>query len=654
MKKKIGLLIVVTLIISSLFHTTKIQIDNDVKLDSNNLTNEQKALQEVAYAYYRQSNQLQYDSNRKSFNYAPEEATGQNSIYSVCSSFTYLVYDQAFVIKLPTVTNTLNAYAYQNKEQDDIILSLYGDELKNQVSTASQRAEFARKLLEEYNLSVGDVITWSTGYEGHAMMVYEITYNTDGNPIDATIIHSTSNFEKDTNKLKKGLSYSNTLNSETGIYEGTIKMMDLTRTVYSARNMTYFAIIRPLLTDENNEYTGEYYASSCKSNGGSGVAGYNCTSSLENYTMTPATQSRLKYSGIGIEKTVDKFNKSNVYPGDTLTYTISITNNSDSAYQNLPVTENIPEYTTLSNAGGGTVNNNVITWNINVPAGTTQTISYSVTVDKDSNVIGKTITATGKVDNIATSTVTNYVFNHLTDEQKTQIIDAYNQLSSSYTGKELINEVYKKALKMDLNLEALELTDLVQTTVNQSSSPVLLNEEIEFRNMLLDNYYGAIYTSTSGTTILLKSWESSPTAERSNRNDTIYDEHFQTGDILIYQNKQSQSGNMIAEDGEYAFIYLDDAFYGINTNGNNKYGLEPYSTNGNNNLQTILAKDYYVILRPAKIIPYNELGVPSAIVTVPPTSANSLSIFMYVGLSIIIIVAIVIGFIVYNKKKSIL
>ncbi len=608
------------------FQQTK--VINDVKLNGDSLTNEQTAIQEVAYAYYRKGRNLQYDFRRKSFNATPEEITSQNNTYFVCGSFVYSVYKQTFGIELPSSTFSLIAYAYQNKDQDDIVLSLYGSEFKDQVSTSSLRTEFSQKLLNEYNLSVGDIIVWHTGaIVGHVLMVYDIIYDSNGSPVDATIIHSTNNYETDTNKLTKGLSYSNDLNSETGIYEGTIKVQNLERTVYDARNKSYFSIIRPLLTNENGEYTGQYYVAQCTSSS-SGTLGYICSANLANYAMIDATQSRLKYSGIDIEKTVDKFNKSNVRPGDTLTYIISITNNSNAEYTNLSVIENISEYIEVSDSGGGTLNNNILSWNINIPAGTTYTINYSVKIKNDRLLIGNTITSTGKVDNIATSTVINYISNSLIDLQKTQIVSAYNQLiNSDYQGKNLINEIYKKALDVDLNLNDLDITDLIQTTVSDSLSSIVFNENNSFSDMVLENYYGAIYTSAASSTISLKYWESPPASApivRSERNDTIYNENFQTGDILIYKNKQDAFGDMIAEDGEYAFIYIEDVFYGNNENENNQYSLEPYSTNGNDNLQTLLAKDYYVILRPAKIMPYIEQSVEESMATetvnVPPTA----------------------------------
>ena len=128
------------------------------------------------------------------------------------------------------------------------------------------------------------------------------------------------------------------------------------------------------------------------------------------------------------------------------------------------------------------------------------------------------------------------------------------------------------------------------------------------------------------------------TLEPLSKADTIYEDDFQTGDILIYKNindylYQSNSGKLSIrqyvtyENGEYAYIYIEGkGFVGVN-NGNGKVNGHSSARNEfnakyykNNNLtlyngkaiddttffnetflnnQTLLGKDYYVILRPA-------------------------------------------------------
>lgn len=112
-------------------------------------------------------------------------------------------------------------------------------------------------------------------------------------------------------------------------------MTTLTHAIYSSRNMNYFTIIRPLLTDENGEYTGKYYKGTCI--GSSNVTNYKVSVSLEEYSLNEDAKTRLKYNGIEVEQTVNVFNNSVVNLGDELIYSINITNNSKENYYDLNV-----------------------------------------------------------------------------------------------------------------------------------------------------------------------------------------------------------------------------------------------------------------------------------------------------------------------------
>lgn len=150
-----------------------------------------------------------------------------------------------------------------------------------------------------------------------------------------------------------------------------------------ARNQTYFSVLRPLIK-ENNELTGKYYNSKCVE-GLSQV--YTCTDSLEDYNITDSSQSRLKYKNISIEKTVDVWNKSVVEIGDTLKYTIDITNNSSSDYSDINIVENISENVEIIDDGAGTVHNNEISWNIETTKNKNSKCNPYYSEDKDITLI---------------------------------------------------------------------------------------------------------------------------------------------------------------------------------------------------------------------------------------------------------------------------
>lgn len=153
--------------------------------------------------------------------------------------------------------------------------------------------------------------------------------------------------------------------------------------------------------------------------------------------------------------------------------------------------------------------------------------------------------------------------------------------------------------------------------------------------MVLNNYYGALYTG-SDKKVYLKHWESKQHNARDKRADTIYEKNFQTGDILIYKNVQTpgkvdeKSQTFKKENGTYYYIYMSptdkvkingkeySGFIGLNGSGN----LKHIDTTNYLELQNLLAKDYYVILRPAQTTSFSLDKKPS---NPDPTATSSTS-----------------------------
>ena len=115
MKKILIKTIFVTLVFFSLAEKPFAAIQDD----------QRKALIETAEAYYRQGEQLQYDSYRKNLNSTPEDATSQHYTYTVCSGFTFQVYKQTLGIDIPDTTEELINFAKENKDKKDTVIALY-------------------------------------------------------------------------------------------------------------------------------------------------------------------------------------------------------------------------------------------------------------------------------------------------------------------------------------------------------------------------------------------------------------------------------------------------------------------------------------------------------------------------------------------------
>lgn len=631
------------------------------------LTTEEKAIKEIANAYYNKGINEQYCLWRKSFVEPPEEATSQHNLYSVCSDYAYSIYYQGFGIKIPYLTHTMIAYAMKYYDKDNIDTNdvieywhktsgVYKDNNGNTLSHISDLSDsnnlndYCNYLLQK--LKIGDVICYrydsSSNSWGHAVIVYDFVYNNSGQRTDAIIRESNSrdnlsstNYDKETTKIKDGLNYAKTKNGD--FYEGTIREKYL-KNQYEIENGTYkislgqsfstanyFTILRPLLKDTSGNYTGKYYFARFEDDDTS-PNGYKVSGEreLKNYQLTDYAQRRINYSGINIEKTVDVFNNSTVSLGDILEYTINISNKGSKNYNSFNVIENINEnYLNIVDNGSGTVNSNgsKITWNIqSLNAGQKIQIKYKVKVKENILCLDKDIVSTGTVAGMSSATVKNHVSANLRQEDKTKIKNETKTLiESGIKGVNLINQVYSNSFEVDYNFDELDITDLIKTQSGTAYYPeedienarIYINEENSFYDMLLSNYYGALQIGATYGTPYLKYWENAdPTNEfgRSKRADNIYSGNFETGDVLVYKNEQtaSSSTSYLTESGYYYLIYIcqDDQ---ITVNGNNLYGFIGVRQDGSINriykdeskdysiedLRTLLGKDYFAIFRPS-------------------------------------------------------
>lgn len=198
---------------------------------------------------------------------------------------------------------------------------------------------------------------------------------------------------------------------------------------------------------------------------------------------------------------------------------------------------------------------------------------------------------------------------------------------------------------------------LIVTNYTANVNSLYLNDNNEFKYMILNNYYGAISTIYSNSTtcevstITNRYFEEADVA-RYNRMDSIYKEHFKTGDILLYMNSND---TVTKEDGLYAYIYIDGTFYGVNKlvdgTSKNEYSTTLLSKRGNNNLQTLFGKDYWTILRPTLSldIPENTSSESTNNTLDVPDTSKYLNMFMII-FGIIILTSG--SYLIIKKRKN--
>ena len=620
----------------------------------------EEAFQEVEWAYYMRRENMQYNSQRTNTvqgYYPPEDATFQNRNYSVCSGFPRYVYRNMFGIVTPPYTSSSLSYAKNhigtsgNVERKEIIG--YGEPNDNgdlifrvQNKNGQTYDTLTNPTITDIipYLKIGDVLT----YTGHSITIYDLVYDDQGNVTNAIVMES--GHGKDgiyiktkipakltiTNSADKTVEFNSSPNqyfySNTGTLNFISKLVSnesVWGNMTAAKNKKrQYSILRFVTTNENNQMVLNYIDTYTQSE--------TVTYTDQVVNLESSAKKRLNYSKLYMEKTVDVWNGSKVEEGDKLTYTIKIKNASDKDYtKDLIVKENLSEYVTyVSSTKTPTINNKELTWNVGkVKAGQEVTINYTVKVNR--GTFGKTIINTGTVGDIPNSTVKNEVRNNLSDEEKESIVNAYNSLKGSYSGKELINKIYQEALGQDLKLTNFNVTDLIKDTnpATTSFTTVSLNQDNAMYKMILNNYWSTLshkeHTLKSNQKITeYYMYTLKPYSDSARREDTVYNENFETGDILIYNNSNdvlytykssdytATTTNVTLEDGEYAYIFIEGTgFVGINYKGETKernvfssayyndHNLPLYSNNATPdefaNYQTLLAKDNYVILRPS-------------------------------------------------------
>ena len=650
-----------------------------------NMVTFRNALKEVAYSYYMRGKFIQYNSMKGNPSwFSPEEATSQNINYLVCSAFVKNVYYDLLGVKLPPYTENLLEYAkdnvgkkeviaYGKRENNALKLNVYDENSENNYTVVTNpTTDDVLKYLK-----CGDVIT----YSGHTMLVYDLIYDNNGLVKDAYIIesgHGNGAYNAIT-KMPKAFSI-----ESANISFGTANTHSL---YYNSRNNTTYedgreegslhlstfktvAVWKDISNSTKKEYSILRFVDE---KDGIAVLNYDGTKykdsvhNEESIEITDSAKDRTKYSRVYIEKTVDKHNDDVVNSGDELTYKIFIKNNSEKDYtEDILITEDISDYVTYKSYNvekGDTVffkgqEENKVKFEIkNLKAGEEVVVDYTVVVKE--GYIGKEIKSTGSVGNIPSSVIKNTIGYVLTENQEDAIQCAYEEKKKTYSQRKLINEIYKEAFGVDLNLacdndsckdgscnvckECFDITDLVVNKNLSSTSSITgeLNSENPYFKAVLNKYWNTLCVTKynyNGMDLYgydMKLWR--PYELSNRRADTIYEENLKTGDILIYTNDHdvlysySKENDKVTEtpvtyeSGEYAYIYIEgEGFVGINLGNDkevgtqddrNEYNAQYYKDNdiyvySNKdetdeeklefmNYQTLLGKDYYVILRPA-------------------------------------------------------
>ena len=583
------ILVVIYSVISIFSFTKAMGIDVD---------EQRQAVLETAYAYYRQGEQLQYDSYRKNLYSTPEDATSCHYTYTVCSGFTFQVYYQALGLRIPDTTATLLNYAKVNKSNKENIIFYYGSSSEiysDEVLGTQEKANYSN-LIKEWSkvLQPGDVIVVT----GHSMLVESV----DIDKGTITLLESAYGTRYD-------------YDEHVDLYDskGTIKYTDLSNKLKTYYNkikndktlIEEMAVIR-FITDGTNYI--------------------NRNNEKEIYSIKDSAKSRLKYPKIDIEKTSKIHNNNGddsqnilVDNLEYITYEIIIKNSSNINYSSFDVVENIDSRLLVANRGNGKLESNKLKWTISsLEPSESVTLSYTVQVPNDRSLLGKVIVSSGSVDSIATSKIEMLVGNKLSDYENEALINSFNKLkTNSQDEREFINAVYLDAFDIDLGLTGLSNLDIMSydSTITTSGLDSLsvkkarLNDTV-VKKYIYNNFYGLRLAEKDNAQLsvvrAILNWNYYPNLELNDRARTITSDMLIDGDVvLVYLGNDSTTDKNLVDK---SYIYLNNKL--IRKISSSEF--EELSGDALTKFLRDIVGENYIILRPS-IAMINEDDVDNSV-----------------------------------------
>ncbi len=314
--------------------------------------NRQKGIVELAKAYYNKGPLVQYGlqylTHLREFDggnlrgwtleaNTPEAATKDNTVYQWCSSFPFDVLYGGFGYRmLDEYFRCRTVYLSQGRSNDPEIVVF-------QFDLTVDKEKNRRVLTEAINsLQPGDLVTHTRpDRQGHTMIfVGDITGDGVGDILHCAgkrydMVTGVDNVETIAIRLKE--------NAQAGWLEDESAKSSLL-------NKVRVSIIRPALLDP------------------------------QKYPMKNSLKARLTYPGLRIDRTVSVGFWGSVVSGGELTYTIELTNCSAQDHKAVPVMDAVAEHCKLLTVDGKPTQQDYPTWDVDIPAGETVTLTYTVSV----------------------------------------------------------------------------------------------------------------------------------------------------------------------------------------------------------------------------------------------------------------------------------
>ncbi|MBR2322282.1 MAG: isopeptide-forming domain-containing fimbrial protein [Clostridia bacterium] len=556
MKKLVSFILTLSLTLTLISFSACEEVEYaDATADAN--YTEADAITEVAYAFYRQGLQQNFNHtmSRQNINPTPEDATSQHMIFLDCASFVNAVYYETFgenVMYYDTeemIPDSLNFwnYALENEYSAEVIGAWKNRDYKNE----DARADLLNSIKEQ--LEPGDVINLRRGAAGQALLYV-------GNN---TVLHATGNnfYESSRPEVTHEGQTTQELN-------GAVQIMTLdelfvknssTRYLFYF-NITSFCVLRPM---------------------------------SRNLELTDNTKARMLAKGLDGEKTSNKGVNTALTKGEEVTYTLTLKNHRDLAYKNVEIKDVLDNNLTfVSGSDGVSCNGQTVTFTKEIKSGETLTVSWTAKV-KDTTPSGTVIVSDKTtVNGVKQTTIKNSVSGY-TASQLTSVANKAKEYASQ--GKvfenpiDMVESLYKDALNVEL-FDYENLSDVLSDIIDDEY--YMLNDN-SVADMVAPNLYG-------GQSVT-KLYDTDVEIVR-----LITTQNLSVGDIIIAENDDFVGGQLYPD--RVVYVYVGDMqVVACTTNGTTNKGKCLLVTMTNNQyekehvLVTIFSYKHYAVLRPSQI-----------------------------------------------------
>ena len=533
--------------------------------DKEGYTDLEKALIATAETYLLRGDRTQYtDDNTGKSLYRwesgvrqPEDYTVDQYGYTNCAAFTYDVHWSTYgkalksynskgnSITLNTTAN-LAASAARGWNEDTLTganKSTIFHYTPTGVISDEEKAEKTKQICSL--LRPGDIICIrrTTG-SGHAMLYV-------GNGL---IIHSS------------GSNYSNA--NKTDTHEASIRfraVMDLFDPDIAGKtsyvfNLKSFSIVRP-----QNDTTAK---------------------------VTENAENRVEHmQGIIAEKVSSTAMGKTVNPGDTVTYTFYIFNTTKQEKQVVIKDELSRLATFVTATDGGKCADNVISWDLKIPADTRMPVSYTIKVKDDVNPNMKIDGAKATVNGVLHKCFDTVVAKTLTSQEQAKLTETVNTLTKANPGLTdlaLVNRIYKTAFNVNniFGSDVKTITDLINgagtnnvgifnDSSNYSDSAILVLTDMNTSlpcKMVAPGLFGGhnVYTSARANEPFYRYLG---LIDQPLRSRYFWEKDLVVGDLLVMQGEETEA--LYIYTGNNTFVSLNAADLFANHTVTDLFGYAP-------------------------------------------------------------------------------